>query len=37
MVFLKKKAFKVLIAILEANWGSIKKQLRENEIINKNI
>ena len=36
MVFLK-KSFKVLIASLEANRGSIKKQLKENEIINKNI
>ena len=36
MVFLK-KSFKVLIASLEANRGSIKKQLKENEIINENI
>ena len=36
MVFLK-KSFKVLIASLEANPGSIKKQLKENEIINENI
>ena len=36
MVFLK-KSFKVLIACLEANRRSIKKQLKENEIINKNI
>ena len=36
MVFLK-KSFKVLIASLEANRRSIKKQLKENEIINKNI
>ena len=37
MVFLK-NSFKVLIASLEANRGSIiKKQLKENEIINKNI
>ena len=37
MVFLKKINNKVLIASLEANRGSIKKQLKENEIINKNI
>ena len=36
MIFLA-KSFKVLIASLEANRGSIKKQLKENEIINKNI
>jgi len=35
MVFLK-KSFKVLIASLEANWGLIKKHLKEKEIINKN-
>ena len=36
MVFLK-KLFKVLIASLEANRGSVKKQLKENGIIDKNI
>ena len=36
-MFSLKKSFKVLIASLEANRGSIKKQLKEKEIINKNI